>query len=138
MVLVSAADGDMTDSEIARIGGLVSRLPVFRAYDMNRLADDSAECADLLEEEDGLDRAIDRVAAALPARLAETAYAVACDIAAADGKVSQEGSAAAGNAAPPAGDRPPCRRRDRTRRPRPLQPRCSGLNPPPPTPVCAP
>lgn len=35
MVLVSAADGDMTDSEIARIGGLVSRLPVFRACDID-------------------------------------------------------------------------------------------------------
>ena len=90
MVLVSAADGHMTDNEIAGIGDMVRMLPAFRGYDPDRLAGDAADCAALLNEEDGLDRVIDRVVSALPARLAETAYAVACDIAAADGRVSQE------------------------------------------------
>jgi hypothetical protein len=44
----------------------------------------------MLQGERGLDRALDAIAGSLPARLRETAYLLACDIAAADGKVSQE------------------------------------------------
>lgn len=90
MVLVSAADGNMTDNEIARIGDAVRMLPAFRDYDLDRLADDAADCAAALNEDDGFDRTIERIAAALPAGLAETAYAMACEVAAADGKVAQE------------------------------------------------
>ena len=90
MVLVSAADGNMSDNEIAQIGDMVRMLPVFGDYDLDRLSGDAAECAGILNEENGLDRVIERIVAALPARLAETAYAVACDVAAADGMVSQE------------------------------------------------
>jgi len=37
MVLVSAADRDMTDSEMKTIGEIVSHLPVFADYDLKRL-----------------------------------------------------------------------------------------------------
>lgn len=90
MVLVSAADRDMTDNEIQTIGGLVRQLPAFSNFDHEQLPKTAAACAELLQGEKGLDRALDAIAGALPVRLRETAYLLACDVAAADGKVSQE------------------------------------------------
>ncbi len=90
MVLVSAADTDMTDSELQIIGDTVNHLPLFRGYDRKRLTKDLKECAALLGKEDGLEEALKEIKAALPAKLRETAYVIACDIAAADGEASQE------------------------------------------------
>lgn len=90
MVLVSAAEGDMTDSELETIGRLVRFLPVFADFDSARLTTVGRECADLLRRDDGLDLAFGMIAAALPERLRETAYALACDVAAADGKLAEE------------------------------------------------
>ncbi|GAB6051687.1 tellurite resistance TerB family protein [Magnetospira thiophila] len=90
MVLMSAADNDMTDSELRIIGDIVNSLPVFADYDTERLTVTASQCADLLVDEDGLDRALDMVYAALPERLRETAYALALDVAAADGAVHPE------------------------------------------------
>lgn len=90
MVLVSAADRDMTDNEMQTIGELVRDLPAFRNYDREQLPKTAAACAEMLQGERGLDRVLDAIAAGLPARLRETAYLLACDIAAADGKVTQE------------------------------------------------
>jgi tellurite resistance protein len=92
MVLVSAADREMTDSELATMGELVRYLPVFRGFDHTRTAQVAGECAELLSDEDGLDKALDVIDTALPPKLRETAYAVACDVAAADNTVSQEES----------------------------------------------
>ena len=44
----------------------------------------------LLDQNDGLDRAAEMISDALPPRLRETAYLLACEIAAADGDASQE------------------------------------------------
>lgn len=90
MVLVSAAEGVMADSEIETIGRLVRYLPVFQDFDHDRLTDVGRECTYLLRQEDGLDRACDFIAEALPAKLRETAYALACDVAAADGELAEE------------------------------------------------
>jgi tellurite resistance protein len=90
MVLVSAADRDMTDNEIQTIGELVRHLPAFANYDRDQLPKAAAACADLLQGENGLDKVLDAIAGALPGRLRETAYLIACDIAAADAKVTQE------------------------------------------------
>ena len=90
MVLVSAADQDMTDSELQTIGDIVKRLPVFKGYDTTALPAVAQACADLLADPDGLDKAIEQIAEALPDELCQTAYALACDVAAADGKVNQE------------------------------------------------
>lgn len=90
MVLVSAADREMTDSELQTIGDIVRHLPVFSDYDQGKLAETSRDCAELLNNEDGLDRVLDVILASLPEKLRETAYALACDVAAADGEVSQE------------------------------------------------
>jgi len=90
MVLVSAADREMTDSELAVIGDIVKHLPVFQDYEPDKLTQAAQACAELLGGDDGFETVLDEICAGLPARLRETAYALACDVAAADGRVSQE------------------------------------------------
>lgn len=90
MVLVSAAEGVMADTEIETIGRLVRFLPVFRDFDHDRLTEIGEDCTYLLRQEDGLDQAFDIIAEALPTKLRETAYALACDVAAADGELAEE------------------------------------------------
>lgn len=90
MITVSAADTTMTDAELESIGNLVSRLPVFRGFDRDRLPDLASACYSLLEDEDGLEGILDMAHEALPERLYETAYALAVEIAAADLYVEQE------------------------------------------------
>ncbi len=90
MVLVSAADSDMTDAELGMIGDVVQHLPVFRGYDAKGLPNTAAMCVDLLSGDNGLEHTLDVIRGALPDRLRETAYALACDIVAADGEATQE------------------------------------------------
>ncbi len=90
MVLVSAADGEMTDAELTTIGTLVQTLPVFQDFDPERLTASAADCAELLAGEGGLDTVLGMIAKSLPAKLRETAYALGCDVAAADHETDQE------------------------------------------------
>lgn len=90
MVLVSAADREMTDSELLTIGDVVKHLPVFKDYEEAKLLETSRDCAELLNNDDGLERVLNVILAGLPEKLRETAYALACDVAASDGEVSQE------------------------------------------------
>ena len=90
MVLLSAAEGEMTDAELETIGRQVRYLPVFKGFDSDRLTAVGRQCADLLHNEDGLALAVEMIAEALPGPLRETAYALACDVAAADGALAIE------------------------------------------------
>ena len=90
MMMVSAADRDMTESELAIIGDIVGDLPVFRDFDHQHLPRVLGECSRLLGRENGLEEALSAIKKALPPKLRETAYAIACDVAAADGEASQE------------------------------------------------
>jgi tellurite resistance protein len=90
MVLVSAADRNMSDAELASIGDIIGHLPVFRDFDRAKLTQVASDCAELLSDENGLETAFALIREALPEKLRETAYALACDVAAADGKASQE------------------------------------------------
>ena len=90
MVLLSAAEGEMTDAELETIGRQVRYLPVFKGFDRDRLTAVGRQCAELLRDEEGLALAIDMIAEALSAPLRETAYALACDVAAADGTLAEE------------------------------------------------
>ena len=90
MMMVSAADRDMAETELKIIGDIVGDLPVFRDFDHQQLAKVLAECSNLLGRENGLEHALASIKKALPPKLRETAYAVACDVAAADGAASQE------------------------------------------------
>src|SRR5215510_11601156 len=91
MVLVSAAS-NMPDVELTSIGDAVMHLPVFRDFDRKTLPKVTNDCTKLLQDGDGLDKAFKAIKAALPEKLRETAYALACDVAAADGKVTPEES----------------------------------------------
>lgn len=90
MVMVSAADNDMADSELRIIGDIVNHLPIFANYDKKRLTQDLRACALMLGRDAGLEEALKSVKAAIPAKQRETAYAIACDVAAAGGEISQE------------------------------------------------
>lgn len=90
MVLVSASDGDMTDAELQTIGDIIQHLPVFQDFDQSALAKTAEDCAELLADRDGLEVAGGMIDAALPDKLRETAYALACDVAAADGSINQD------------------------------------------------
>lgn len=90
MVLVSASDARMTDEELDAIGENVRYLPIFKDFDSDRLNHIASSCTELLEDPKGLDVALNLIRDALPQKLCETAYAVACDIAAADAQASQE------------------------------------------------
>ncbi len=87
MTAVSAADQNMTDRELASITAIIEGLPIFHDYDRGRISTVSAMVADLFEEVDGLDALLGLVKEALPEHLHETAYALACDVAAADGRI---------------------------------------------------
>ncbi|MEF3048399.1 tellurite resistance TerB family protein [Pseudotabrizicola sp. L79] len=87
MVAVSAADEQMRTSELVAIQRMVNHMPVFAAYDLDRITGVSQIVFDLFEEEDGLEALFGLIRDALPERLHETAYALACDIVSADGKL---------------------------------------------------
>jgi tellurite resistance protein len=91
MVVTSAADGDMSDRELFAIGESIRLLPIFADFDTEKLGQIANECVDLLQEESGLDTVLGLAKAALnPWRLRETAYALACEIAAMDGPLQEE------------------------------------------------
>ena len=90
MILVSAADRDMTEAEFTSIGDMIGHLPVFRDFDKAKISKTAASCVDLLNGKEGLDGVLKKIADSLPERFRETAYALACDVAAADGKVTEE------------------------------------------------
>lgn len=89
MVAVSAVDRSMTDVELAKIGSLVRTMPVFAGYKDDRLIETSRQCQQILAKDDGLNRLLDVITAAIPERLRETAYAIAVEIAATDLHVEQ-------------------------------------------------
>lgn len=90
MVMVAAADNNLADSELQIIGDIVNHLPVFAQYDKKRLTKDLKDCAGMLGRDAGLEEALKTVKTAVPAKLRETAYALACDVAAAGREPSQE------------------------------------------------
>lgn len=87
MMAVSISDGQVRTAELVRIEEIVNHLPVFGSYDMDRIKSVSNAVFDLMSEEDGLDALFGLVRENLPERLWETAYAMACDVGAADGQL---------------------------------------------------
>ena len=90
MVIVTGAESRLPKAEITIIGDIVGHLPVFRSFDRSKLPGHLNACAELLSREDGLDRTLGAIKAALPQRLRETAYAIACDLVAVRAAASQE------------------------------------------------
>ncbi len=90
MVLVAAAGGEITDREIGVMAGLVQTLPVFHVFSSERLAAATEAAVALLREEEGLNHAGRLIREALEPRLRETAYALACEVVAADRFAEQD------------------------------------------------
>ena len=90
MVLVSASDAQMTDSELMAIGDVISHFPVFEDFSSERIVTVAEECAAILSEPEGLDAVLGLIEEGLPDKLHETAYAAAVEVAVADEIVNQE------------------------------------------------
>lgn len=90
MVLVSGAETSIGTAEQAIIGDIIGHMPVFRGVSGDKLAQHLDACAELLSGDDGLEQTLAAIKAALPERLRETAYAIACDLIASDGEATQE------------------------------------------------
>ncbi len=86
MIAVSFSDETIRTSELVAITRIVNHMPIFGGYDADRIRTIAQTVFDLMEEEDGLDALFGLIRDALPERLYETAYALSCDVVAADGK----------------------------------------------------
>jgi tellurite resistance protein len=90
MVLMGASDRSISDAELGMMSRLVQELPVFADFNAGEIEVVTEAVLGLLDEADGLDRACTMIREALPQRLRETAYLLACEVAAADGDATQE------------------------------------------------
>ncbi|SPH16847.1 hypothetical protein DEA8626_00361 [Defluviimonas aquaemixtae] len=89
MVTVSVSDETIRTSELVAIERQVNHLPIFADYDMDTVREVAETVYKLMEDDDGLDTLFVMIRDALPDRLWETAYALGCDVAAADGSIRQ-------------------------------------------------
>ncbi len=90
MVIVTGAESTLPPDEVTMIGDIVGHWPVFHGFDRKKLPAHLNDCAELMSRDDGLDATLDAIKTALPPRLRETAYAIACDLVAVDGAATQE------------------------------------------------
>ena len=93
LVAIMIAEGTshqgVTKIEFASIIKIVEHLPIFIDYDVARVKTIAETVFDIFEEEDGLDALFGLIRVSLPEHLYETAYALACDVAAADGRLKE-------------------------------------------------
>ncbi|MGH1458907.1 MAG: tellurite resistance TerB family protein [Paracoccaceae bacterium] len=89
MIAVSASDENIRTAELVKIETAVNNLPIFANYDLDRMNVMSQTVFDLFGEEEGLDALFGLIRDNLPEHLFETAYALACDVAAADGTLQE-------------------------------------------------
>ncbi|MGK2285555.1 tellurite resistance TerB family protein [Pedomonas sp. V897] len=90
MILVAGSDGRMGTPEMQVIGRLVREWPVFESFNVELLIPLSRDCGTILNTDDGLDTVLGLLQTAIPDELGETAYCLACEVAAADGEVDQD------------------------------------------------
>ena len=90
MFATSASDRNIQTSELVSIEAMVDGLPAFAEYDTDRFRQVSAMVLDMFNDKDGLDAFFDLIRSTLPERMFETAYALACDVAAADGRLGED------------------------------------------------
>jgi tellurite resistance protein len=90
MVIVSAADRHLPDSELHAFVEIVAHLPIFEDFDKNELPRLFNDCVELMSRENGLEETLKAIKSGLPTKLRETAYAIACDLVATGREASQE------------------------------------------------
>ena len=89
MVATSLSDERGETSELITINDVVDNLPIFAGYEVNRIRKVSLYVMDLFGSEDGLSTLFSDIKDVLPADFSETAYALACDVVAGDGRLEQ-------------------------------------------------
>ena len=89
MVAISASGKGLGTAEMVAIERLVDHTPVFATYDIDRLRAVSQTVLTIFEDEEGLDALFGLLREALPPKLHETAYVLACDVAASDGRLGE-------------------------------------------------
>ncbi len=87
MVAAAELDHDIDEAEIRIIGDLTNHLPVFRGIDRAATTRMATACSELLAKPGGRDRVFALIRAALAPTLRDTAYAIACDVIAADSRL---------------------------------------------------
>ncbi|WP_116131465.1 tellurite resistance TerB family protein [Tropicimonas sp. IMCC34043] len=90
MIATSVSDENIRTSELVTIERIVNHLPIFGEYDADHIRSMGELVFDLFEEEDGVDALLGLCSKALPEELYETAYALCCDVAASDGRLSDQ------------------------------------------------
>lgn len=90
MVAMAAVDRTMTDAEFTRIGQMVSHLPIFKDFDIEKLVDTAKKCGEMLSSSEGLNETLEHIGSGVPDKLRATAYALAVEVAAADFQVKAE------------------------------------------------
>ncbi|MEM6307993.1 MAG: tellurite resistance TerB family protein [Pseudomonadota bacterium] len=89
MIAISASDAQIRTSELRTIQSIINSLPIFTGYDGDRMRTVAQVVFDLLDEDEGVAATLGLIRDNLPSDLYETAYAMACDVAAADGYLEQ-------------------------------------------------
>ena len=84
MVMASASDGAIKDSELLTIGRVVRSFPLFSDEHEAALVETSGACGRLMASDGGLHKVLEAAAFALPSHLVETAYAAVVDVVTAD------------------------------------------------------
>ena len=87
MVVAAESDHDIAEAEIHIIGDLGNHLPIFRTTGRAKITRMAMACSELLAEADGRETVFGLVRAALSPQLRATAYALACDVIAVDGRL---------------------------------------------------
>jgi tellurite resistance protein len=90
MVLAASSDARISERELGAIAGLVARSPVFDGFDPGELNRVAEEAVDLLKDSSDLEKVLDLVLGAIPARLHDTAYALAVEVTTVDLRLEQE------------------------------------------------
>ena len=90
MVLATIDDRRLSRVEIRAMRDSVGHLPVFAGVDLKELPAVAEACAEALAGENGVDVAARRIKRAVPRKMGETAYLLACDMMASDGRVGSD------------------------------------------------
>lgn len=89
MVIVAEADHDVCDEELTIIGDLVGHLPVFDGIDREQVTAMATACSEMISQPAGFDEAFRMIRDALSPTLREAAYALGCDVIAADRRLNR-------------------------------------------------
>jgi len=89
MVISATSDAAVSEREMQSIARLVTHLPVFGDFELDRLGAVVTEAVDLVKDSSSLDRVLAMVLGAIPERLHDTAYALAVEVTTVDLQLEQ-------------------------------------------------